>query len=75
MLVPRKDGRHQLISAAMTAARKAQGLQQSQLAKKLGISQQLVSKIETGERLLTLVEAIDLAKTLDIDIHDLIKKL
>ncbi|MBL4838821.1 MAG: helix-turn-helix transcriptional regulator [Kordiimonadaceae bacterium] len=75
MLVPRNDERYQTLRDAMVAARKAKGLHQSQLATKLGVSQQFISKLETGERLLTIVEAIDLAHILGIDLNDLIAKL
>jgi len=75
MLVPRKDKRYQILRDTIITARKAKGLHQSQLAKKLGVSQQLISKIETGERLVNMVELIDIARALSIDIHALIKKL
>jgi len=75
MLVPKSDKRYQKLRDTITAARKAKGLHQADLAKKLKVSQQFISKVETGERQLTLVEAIEMARSLSIDIHALIKKL
>lgn len=43
------------------------GFRQEDLAKKLGAHQSFVSKYESGERLLTFVETINICKILGID--------
>lgn len=48
-------------------ARKAAGLSQSSLADLLHRHQQFVSRYETGERRLDVVEFIDIARALAID--------
>jgi len=50
-------------------------MHQADLAKQLGVSQQFVSKVETGERRLDMVETIEIARVLSLDLHALIKKL
>ena len=42
-------------------------LKQSELAEKLGWSQQTVSKIESGQKRVTVVELVELSKVLDFD--------
>lgn len=73
MLVSKTDKRYQLLRSTLIEARKAQGLHQSGLAKKLGVSQQFISKVETGERQLDFVEAIEIARALSVDVKTLLK--
>jgi transcriptional regulator with XRE-family HTH domain len=42
-------------------------LKQSELAELLGWSQQTVSKIESGQKRVTVVELVELSKVLDFD--------
>ena len=42
-------------------------LKQSELAAKLGWSQQTVSKIESGQKRVTVVELVELSRVLDFD--------
>ena len=51
------------------------GLTQVQLAKKLRRPQSFVSKYETGERRLDVVEFLEIAKALSADPADLIREL
>ncbi len=68
---PRYDQfRRQLIQA-----RKAKGLTQTTLAKKLSRPQSFVSKYERGERRLDLVEFLEVADALGIDMHEFIRSL
>lgn len=50
------------------------GLSQESLAAKLDTHQSFVSKYESGERLLTFVETIDICKTLGLEPGNLLKK-
>ncbi len=49
------------------------GLRQEDLAEKLAVYQSFVSKYESGERLLTFVEAICICKVLDLDPNKLLE--
>lgn len=52
----------------------AAGLTQSDLAKRLGQPQSFVSKYESGERLLDLVELRRICKAVGISLVDLVRK-
>ena len=69
-------------SAAQTAfcelmikARKAAGLTQHQLAKRLHKPQSFVAKYEGGERRVDVVEFIEICKTIEADPNKLLKAL
>ena len=51
----------------LIAAREKAGLTQTQLADRLGKPQSFVSKYETGERRLDVIEFIWISKQLDLD--------
>ena len=51
----------------LVAARDKAGLTQVQLAERLGKPQSFISKYETGERLLDVIEFIWFARELDFD--------
>jgi transcriptional regulator with XRE-family HTH domain len=61
------DPRYRSLIAALAEARKRAGLSQSELARTLGQRQQFVSKYESGERRLDVVEFVDVARALNID--------
>lgn len=48
------------------------GLRQEELARQLATHQSFVSKYESGERLLTFVETINICKILNLDPHMLL---
>ena len=56
-------------------ARLSAGVTQTQLAKRLGRPQSFVSKFETGERRLDVVEFIEVARALDADPEDIISEV
>ena len=56
-------------------ARMASGLTQQQLAHKLGKHQSYVSKYESGERRLDVIEFIELTNIFSIDPCNLIRKI
>lgn len=67
--------RYKLFLAILISARESKGLSQHQLAKKLKKPQSFISKYERGERRLDVVEFIDIAKALDADPHEIIRKI
>ena len=56
-------------------ARKATGMTQAELAKKLSRPQSFVSKFERGERRLDVIEFLDIARALGFDPAPFLKKV
>jgi transcriptional regulator with XRE-family HTH domain len=56
-------------------SRKAAGLRQADLAARLGVPQSFVSKFESGERLLTFLEALSIFRELGVSVDDALKNL
>lgn len=61
------DERYRALISLLNDARKKAGLSQEALAQQLGRHQQFVSRYETGERRLDVVEFCDVARTLGLD--------
>lgn len=59
--------KHQHFRRILADARRAAGLTQVALAKKLGRPQSFVSKFERGERRLDVIEFLDVARALGVD--------
>lgn len=59
----------------MRAARKARGLTQQELARRLGKPQSYVSKAEIGERRLDVVEYLHFMRAIDGEPHALLREL
>ncbi|MFK0071896.1 helix-turn-helix domain-containing protein [Arthrobacter woluwensis] len=55
--------------------RKEAGIRQVDMAEKLGVPQSFVSKYESGERRLDVIETARIAKALGLDLSDVIRKL
>jgi transcriptional regulator with XRE-family HTH domain len=72
------DDRDRLVARqreVMIAARKAAGLNQTQLGKALGKSQSFVSNYERGQRRLDMVDFILIARVLGVEATELLKRL
>ena len=67
--------RYRALIAVLVDARKAKGFSQAELAEMLGRVQTFVSKYERRERRLDLVEFIDVADALEIDVVKIIRNL
>lgn len=67
--------RHRVISAALKEARLAKGMTQAQLAQALERHQPFVVAVEKNQRRIDLVELMDMAAILDLDIAALVKRL
>lgn len=62
-----RSSRHQLLQELLIKKRTAAGLTQEALARRLGRPQSFVSKYETGERRLDLVEFLEIAEAVGFD--------
>lgn len=69
------DARYRSLIQTLKAARKKAGLSQIELAERLGTRQQFVSKFESGERRLDVVELVDIAHALGIDVATLMTEV
>ena len=61
--------------ALLRGKREAIGMTQIQLAEKLNVSQAVVSKIETCERRLDVIELIDVCEAINISYMDFFNEL
>jgi len=59
--------KHEHFRALLAEARKSAGLTQVTLAKKLGRPQSFVSKFESGERRLDVIEFLEVVHALEIE--------
>ncbi|VVE55984.1 XRE family transcriptional regulator [Pandoraea communis] len=64
---PIHDPKYQVFRQMLLDARKEKGLQQVEVAERLGKTQSFVSKYERGERRLDFCEFIEVAAALEID--------
>jgi transcriptional regulator with XRE-family HTH domain len=62
----------QLLAARLRVAREAAGLTQAELGERLSKPQTFISKIELGERSISLLEAKKICEILDIEITSLL---
>ena len=70
-----KDSRIKFIASNIKAERSRKNLTQEQLAEKSKLSRNSISMYERGVQLPSVLVAYDIAKALEIDIHDLLKNL
>ena len=75
MANPSFTKKRRLFRIMLIEARKAAGLTQVQVARKLGRPQSFVSKYETGERRLDVVEFLEIAGTLRINPVSFLRRL
>ena len=59
--------RHRLLIALLIERRKAAGMTQAQLAKRLGKSRSFMARLESGQRRVYVVELLQLAEVLGFD--------
>lgn len=62
-----QDDRYRVLIGQLVEARRAAKLSQEALADVLGRHQQFVSRYETGERRLDVIEYVDIARALRLD--------
>ncbi len=65
--------RYEQLLAALRQARKNSGLRQTQVARKFGAHASFVSKIESGERRIDVVELADLCRVYGIALSAILR--
>lgn len=69
------DAQYSAFKEGLIRARRNAGLSQVQLAQRLGTTQQFISKYETGERRLDVVEFVELMRVLDGDPTEILEEI
>lgn len=64
-----------MIAAAIAEQRRAKGLSQAVVAQALGRHQPFIANIESGERRVDVVELIDIAAVIGLDVSELVRKI
>ncbi len=67
--------RHDALGVFLAERRKAAGLRQADLAKRLKRRQDYVSDVETGQKILGAVELMEWAEAIGFDTREAIKRL
>lgn len=73
-MVDRNRPEYDRLRKALRELRLERGLNQTQLAERLGVWQEWVSRYEVGERRLDIVELIDIAKALEVPLTEILKR-
>lgn len=69
------SGRQKKLTELLIAQGRQAGMTQAQVAKALGRHQPFIANIEKGERRLDIVELLDLAEVIGLDLHAVIEQL
>ncbi|WP_448204694.1 helix-turn-helix domain-containing protein [Azospirillum sp. sgz302134] len=67
--------RQQRLRDILRELRQDKGLKQTEVAERLGLPQSYISKYESGERRLDVIEFIDLCAVLGVDPREIIGRL
>jgi transcriptional regulator with XRE-family HTH domain len=67
--------RHEALAALLAEKRRAAGLRQVDLAKRLKRGQDYISDVETGQKILGAIELMEWADAIGFDARDAIKRL
>lgn len=70
-----RDPRYRALIERLVAERRRLGITQAELAKRLGLHKQFVSRVELGERRLDIVEFVDFVRALELDPSELLRSL
>lgn len=63
------------LTEILTERRKATGLTQTAVAHAMGRHQPFIANIENGQRRVDIVELMDLAEIMELDLHEVIEEL
>lgn len=69
------SARHARLIELLIRARETAGLTQAEVAGRLQRHQPFVSNIESGERRIDLIELLDLATIINLDLHQVIDEM
>lgn len=72
--MPRHTTEHEFLLALLRKLRGKSGVSQVELAKRLGVTQQYISRVEAGQRRLDVVEFHQWCKGLGVDSQDVFKE-
>jgi transcriptional regulator with XRE-family HTH domain len=72
---PRRSKRYKTLVGLLVARREAAAMTQSDLAARLGKSRSFVARLESGQRRITVVEFMTLARVLRFDPYEVISTL
>jgi transcriptional regulator with XRE-family HTH domain len=75
MIIRIRKSDYRAVARLFREARERSGLKQSEVAKQLGVPQSFVSKYESGERRLDLLEVRRICAVLNIGLLDLVGKV
>lgn len=70
-----KDARYRALIEVLRDRRKQLKISQEELARRLGLHKQFISRVETGERRLDVVEFADYSRALKISPLELVKSI
>lgn len=70
-----RSPRQQRLVEMLVTYRKATGLTQGELARLLGRPQSVLSSLESGGRRIDIVELLEIADLINLDVHHLIDEL
>jgi HTH-type transcriptional regulator/antitoxin HipB len=70
-----RSPRQQHLIELLVARRKAAGLSQAAVAAALGRYQSVIAAMEAGSRRIDVIELLDLADVIGLDVHELIEAL
>jgi len=70
-----KDRRYELLRNLLIEARLKQSLTQTDVAFRISKPQSYVSKYESGERRIDVVEFLDICKALEVDFRLILKRI
>jgi transcriptional regulator with XRE-family HTH domain len=69
------DLRYDRLQKALIEARQSAGLTQAEVSVRLNKPQSFVSKYESGERRLDIIELLEICSILSVDIHVIIERI
>lgn len=69
------DSHHQIVAHLIKRLRTEAGLKQTDLSQRLGVTQSIVSKFESGERRLDLIEVWQICQICGVSLEDFVRRV
>lgn len=73
-VVDRRRPEYERLRTTLRQLRQERGLSQEQLAARLGVRQEWISRYEVGERRLDVVELVELARALEVSLAEILRR-